>query len=96
MLYNLRHGKYFRGGKTIFIMRVIEYQFRGLPHTHIVFRLDNGPCHSDKQACIDWIEKYICTTTPYIDESSSETDRKHLELTKTAMHHKCARGITFE
>ena len=73
-------------------MRVIEYQFRGLPHVHIVFRLDNGPCHSDKEACIAWIEKYICTSSPDIDDASTDIDRTYCFLTETAMHHKCARG----
>jgi hypothetical protein len=92
LLFNLRHGKYFGGGKTVYIMRVIEYQFRGLPHCHIVFRLDNGPSHSDRMACIQWIERYICTVTPIINYASSEYDKKHLHLVQTAMHHKCARG----
>jgi hypothetical protein len=38
-LHNLRHGKYFGGDTTVFIIRVIEYQERGLPHAHIVYRL---------------------------------------------------------
>ena len=42
-LHNLREGKYFGGGKPVFIVRVIEYQERGLPHAHIVIRLDDAP-----------------------------------------------------
>ena len=38
-LHNLKHGKYFGEDTTVFIIRVIEYQERGLPHAHIVFRL---------------------------------------------------------
>jgi hypothetical protein len=75
-------------------MRVIEYQFRGLPHAHIVFRLKNGPIHSDQSACIRWIEKYICSTMPHVDASSNAVDKKHLELAQTAMHHTCIRGIS--
>jgi hypothetical protein len=93
LLHNLRNGKYFGGGEIVYIMRVIEYQFRGLPHCHIVFRLQNGPCHSDKQACIRWIEKYIGTTTPTLDEFWTNEDQKYLHLVNTAMHHTCARGI---
>jgi hypothetical protein len=74
-------------------MRVIEYQFRGLPHCHIVFRLSNGPSHSNKDLCIQWIEQYICTTTPKLNETSSDIDIKHHRLVQTAMHHTCARGI---
>jgi len=39
-LYNLRNGKYFGGRKTEWITHVIEYQERGLPHAHIVCRLE--------------------------------------------------------
>jgi hypothetical protein len=41
-LHNLRHGKYFGNDKTVFIVRVIEYQERGLPHAHIVIRLEKA------------------------------------------------------
>ena len=41
-LHNLRNGKYFRGDTPAFIVRVIEYQERGLPHAHIVVRLKNA------------------------------------------------------
>jgi len=73
-------------------MRVIEYQFRGLPHCHVVFRLDNGPNHSDKNACISWIETYISTTTPHLNDNSTDEDIKYLHLVNTAMHHTCAKG----
>ena len=41
-LHNLRNGHYFGGDSTVFIIRVIEYQERGLPHAHIVFRLEGA------------------------------------------------------
>jgi hypothetical protein len=41
-LHNLRQGKYFGGDTTVFIIRVIEYQERGLPHAHIVYRLKHA------------------------------------------------------
>ena len=93
LLHNLRSGKYFDNGVPIYIMRVIEYQFRGLPHAHIVFRLANGPIHSDQANCIRWIEKHICSTMPIITTSSTEEDHMHFELATTAMYHTCFRGI---
>jgi hypothetical protein len=36
LLHNLKNGKYFGGDTTVFIIHVIEYQERGLPHAHIV------------------------------------------------------------
>jgi Helitron helicase-like domain at N-terminus len=58
LLHNLRHGVYhghmlennkfkFESGEdsnpTVYIMYVIEYQHRGLPKAHIVYRLANAP-----------------------------------------------------
>jgi len=91
LLYNLRNGKYFNS-KTCYIIRVIEYQFRGLPHAHIVFRLENGPCHSDERECIAWINKYICTRMPDLNAHSSNNDRLHVQLLSENMIHKCFRG----
>jgi len=36
LLHNLRGGKYTGGMKTSYLIYVIEYQHRGLPHAHIV------------------------------------------------------------
>jgi hypothetical protein len=50
-LHNLRSGKYFGRDTTVFIIRVIEYQERGLPHAHIVYRLKHAG--EDIQANLD-------------------------------------------
>jgi hypothetical protein len=39
---NIRNGKYFKLREVIYIVHVIEYQYPGLPHAHMVFRLDNA------------------------------------------------------
>jgi hypothetical protein len=39
---NIRNGKYFESYEVIYIIHVIEYQYRGLPHARTVFRLDNA------------------------------------------------------
>jgi hypothetical protein len=59
LLHNLRHGKYFGDGRIAYIMRVIEYQHRGMPHCHIVFQLTNAPPRDDKIACGLFIDKYV-------------------------------------
>ncbi len=38
---NIMNGKYFESREVIYIIHVIEYQYCGLPHAHMVFRLDN-------------------------------------------------------
>jgi hypothetical protein len=42
LLFNLRYGKYFGNRKTVYDIRCIEYQHRGLPHAHIVAKLENA------------------------------------------------------
>ncbi len=34
---NIRNGKYFKSREVIYIIHVIEYQYPGLPHAHMVF-----------------------------------------------------------
>jgi hypothetical protein len=39
---NIRNGKYFDGRKLDYTFHVIEYQYRGLPHAHIVICLKDA------------------------------------------------------
>ncbi len=62
LLYNLRIGVYFDGTTIVYIMRVIEYQMRGLPHAHIVLKLLDAPCAqmrelADQRKCIEFIDR---------------------------------------
>jgi hypothetical protein len=60
--HNIRHGKYFGGAKTEYFLYVIEYQFRGLPHAHIVFRLHNAPSTTDEK--LNFIDQHISAKYP--------------------------------
>ena len=73
-------------------MRTIEYQFRGLPHCHIVFRLCDGPNHSDPDECKAWIQQHIATTMPIVSELSSEEDKRYAEYVDRYMIHGCRGG----
>ena len=73
-------------------MRTIEYQFRGLPHCHIVFRLCDGPNHSDPNDCKAWIQQHIATTMPIVSELSSEEDKRYAEYVDRYMIHGCRGG----
>lgn len=43
-LHNLKHGKYFgQQHRLRYIMHVIEYQHRGLPHAHVSVKFDGVP-----------------------------------------------------
>jgi hypothetical protein len=91
LLHNLKNGKYF-GSKTAYIINVTEYQHRGLPHVHIVYRLENGPDHNNLDECISFIEKYLCSSLPIIDENSSQEDIDHHNLGSSHQMHQCRRG----
>ena len=42
MKMNIRNGKYFDGCEPTYTFHVIEYQYCGLPHAHLVARLDDA------------------------------------------------------
>ncbi len=39
---NIRNGRYLDGRERIYTFHVIEYQYHGLPHAHLVVCLDNA------------------------------------------------------
>ncbi len=39
---NIRHGKYFQSCDVVYTFHMIEYQYRGLPHAHMILCLDNA------------------------------------------------------
>jgi hypothetical protein len=98
LIHNLKAGRYFNS-KCAYIIHVIEFQHRGLPHVHIVYRLENGPDHSDKEACINFIDRYISAKMPIINEDSSIEDIRYKEIVENMMVHECKLGrkrITFQ
>ncbi len=42
MKMNIRKGKYFDGREPTYTFHVIKYQYRGLPHAHLVAQLDDA------------------------------------------------------
>jgi hypothetical protein len=94
---NLKKGKYFGNRKYEYIIRVIEYQHRGLPHAHIVVRLENVPAYnstidSDNTAFFDFIDEHFHATIPILTENSSVQDRRIHDLVMEHMQHKCSHG----
>jgi hypothetical protein len=93
LLKNLRSGKYFKNECEVrsshdidYLMHVIEYQHRGLPHAHIVVRLTN--IAGEKPAMVEWIDKYISTTCP-----NEEENPKLHNAVKSFMIHKCSNAV---
>lgn len=66
--------------KTAYIIDVIEYQHRRLPHANIVYRLENRPLHSNKEECILFIEKYLVSTFPVLDDMFDELGAVYCNL----------------
>ena len=91
LVHNIKNGKYF-DGRASYIIHVIEYQHRGLPHVHIVYRIENGPDHNNEEECIEWIDRYFCSTVPDLDENSTEEDIAYHKLVVEKMIHKCHGG----
>jgi hypothetical protein len=84
-----RNGKYFNAGSVVFLIYVIEYQFRGLPHAHIVIRLSNAPDHKNPAETATWIDENVSAELPVIDTESTAEDIKYASLVANNMIHNC-------
>lgn len=83
LMQNIRNGHYFGGRGRIFEAMAIEYQHRGLPHAHIVFKLQNTPDKSDAAACKEWATEYIHSRMP----SDVDEPEYHALVTTHMVHH---------
>ena len=88
--HNLRAGKYFKGATIVYILHVIEYQFRGMPHAHIVFRLEKGiDIDDDTESLIDFVNKYFIAEMPrFAGEENQNVFQDDGELQFDAMYRK--------
>lgn len=94
-----RWGKYFRGAdgapKMAYILTVIEYQHRGLPHAHIVYKIhDVANTPSEKVA---WMSEHIQARFPTAlphDAPQPDVDKQAIYegLIQSYMMHKCVAG----
>jgi hypothetical protein len=66
MKMNIRHGKYFDGHEKIYTFHVIEYQYRGLPHAHLVVRLDDahGIDDPNREDLIYFVNRHFVADMP--------------------------------
>jgi hypothetical protein len=96
-LHNLKQGKYFGNMHQVtYLINVIEYQKRGLPHAHIVLQFTNMPSFEDKIALSNWIDINISALLPELNPNSSLTDRTYCEYVTSHMVHKCKRGVCLD
>jgi hypothetical protein len=106
MKANIRNGKYFGSRGTIYIFHVIEYQYCGLPHAHMVFRLEDayGIDAENQQALIEFVDSYFIAEMPQFEgedfqnidwwdvenDITQEYKDKAVEMVCTHNIHKCA------
>ena len=91
-LANLRAGKYFNG-RIIYEISVIEYQHRGLPHAHIVIKIEGAPTSDEPELASDWVDANLTAKMPIITDASSAEDIKYAQLVVDHMTHKCAKAV---
>jgi hypothetical protein len=92
LLHNLRAGKYFDHHQVVYEVHVIEYQNRGLPHAHIVFKLSDMPTKEDPVAQGVWIDKHISACLPVLSDNPSAEELRAFNLVKNQMTHKHAKA----
>ncbi len=66
MKTNIHNGKYFRGRELTYHFHVIEYQYRGLPHAHLVAWLEDAYDIDDPNCdnLIDFVNKHFIAEIP--------------------------------
>jgi len=101
LLHNIKAGKYFDDfdayGRTVvrreivYMMYSIEYQHRGMPHAHIVIRLDN---FSDiAQYKVKLVDRFLSARKPVISATSSMQDIAYEDIVGRHMKHKCNNAV---
>jgi hypothetical protein len=68
---------------------ILNMYIRGLPHAHIVARLDQVPHHEDPDACIQFIDQHITAQMPL---SLADDDNEYYDIIKSVMLHRCFVG----
>ncbi len=106
---NIRNGKYFESCKVIYLIHVTEYQYRDMPHAHMVFHLDNAhDIDADNQEdLIDFVDRNFMAELPrfegeefqnvhWWDNENELTDdykAKALEMVHKHNLHSCAVAV---
>jgi len=106
---NLRNGKYFDGRELIYTFHVIEYQYRGLPHAHMVARLKDAHDITDQyqQDLIEFVNLHFVAEFPRFEGSEHQNvyrrdgepeftelyKKKAIEAVRMHNKHKCSTAI---
>jgi hypothetical protein len=108
MKMDIRNGKYFDGHEPTYLFHVIEYQYPGLPHAHIVAQLDDANDIDDPN-CEDltnFINRHFAAEMPRFDgeefqniyaadgaPACTEYKQKAVEMVRMNNTHRCATAI---
>ena len=86
---NLNAGKYFNGQVPVYKIHVIEFQERGLPHAHIVFRLSDHP--KNEAESLQFIKDFIRTDRVFdsheYEKYTDEENQEYLSKVDEYMKH---------
>jgi hypothetical protein len=109
MKTNIRNGKHFGGHELTYHFHVIEYQYRGLPHAHLVARLEDAYGIDDPNCdnLINFVNKHFIAEIPcfegeefqniYVSNGEPEFTEKYkqkaAEMVRMNNTHKCATAI---
>ena len=109
MKMNIRNGKYFDGCELSYNFHVIEYQYRGLPHAHLVARFEGAYDIDDPNRAnlLMFINKHFIAEMPRFEgedyqnifelngvpEFTDVFKRKAVEMVRMNNTHKCAVAI---
>ena len=99
LMNNLRSGEYFpirnndgtiqKKRTFIYLISVIEFQERGLPHAHIIGKLTHMPDKNDIVGIQKFIDENITAMRYPILDTDSETEKQYKTLVNGVMLHKC-------
>jgi hypothetical protein len=90
LLEEIKKGRYFGAEHPVdYLMYVIEYQHRGMPHAHIVVKLRGAPTSLDgHETCARWVDKHISAVMPTVNERDL-----YYRSVKKHMVHGCAVAV---
>ncbi len=69
MKMNIQNGQYFDGHESTYTFHVIEYQYCGLPHAHLVAQLDDANDIDDPNCedLINFVNRHFAAEVPCFD-----------------------------
>ena len=74
MKMNIRNNKYFDGCELTYMFHVIEYQYRGLPHAHLVACLEDAHDIDDPNCedIIIFVNRHFVADMPLVEREEHQ------------------------